>query len=104
MCTSVLPMNMSKPTPMPLSTSAKVTWESIAPGPAPGCPAAQLAPALQENEPPPFSRRLQLLATLQTPRGNILKYLSIHPVTLHVSCADSPGRNPPISGHTETYE
>ena len=40
-------------------------------------PAAQLAPALQLKLPPPFSRRMQLLAMLQTPFGNILKYLSI---------------------------
>jgi hypothetical protein len=46
-----------------------------------GCPAAQLAPSVQTNEPPPFSRRRQLLTVLQTPRGNILKYLSIQAIS-----------------------
>jgi hypothetical protein len=45
-----------------------------------GDPAAQLAPSVQLKDPYPFSRRRQLLTVLQTPRGNILKYLSIQAI------------------------
>src|SRR3569623_268849 len=65
-CMSQLPMKLSQPTPRPVSV---------------GMPAGQLAPALHENEPPPFSSRLHELAVLHTPAGNTLKYLSIHDVS-----------------------
>src|SRR5262249_45836099 len=76
MCMSQLPMKLSNPTPMPVSTSAKMACDFRTGVPEPE-PLLQLAPALHENDPPPFSRRLHELAVLQTPAGNSLKYLSI---------------------------
>src|SRR3569832_1541727 len=50
-------------------------------------PAWQLAPALHENEPPPFSSRLHELAVLHTPAGKTLKYLTIQDVsTMYEFC------------------
>jgi hypothetical protein len=47
---SVWPMNMVTPTPMPVSGSASRMRGSMAGVPV-GCPAAQLAPSVQVNEP-----------------------------------------------------
>src|SRR5215831_13192982 len=79
MCMSQLLMKLSKPTPMPVSTSAKMMCD-LRTGVPEGAPALQPAPALHENDPPPFSSRLHELAVLQTPFGKTRKYLSIQAV------------------------
>src|SRR5215471_4165715 len=79
MCMSQLPMKSSNPAPMPVSTSEKMMCD-FKTGVPEDAPALQPAPALQENDPPPFSRRLQELAVLQTPFGKMRKYLSIQAV------------------------
>src|SRR6478752_4233846 len=75
MCISALPMKKSKPTPIPVSASAKIECDLMT---LPvGSPDWQLAPRLQPPGEFPFSRRLQFVSALHTPAGNALKYLLI---------------------------
>src|ERR1044071_997603 len=85
MCMSQLPMKSSKPAPIPVSTSEKIPCDLSTGVPDPA-PPVQLARALHENEPPPFSRRLQEAAVLQTPPGKTAKYFDIQAFS---SCAES---------------